>query len=60
MTQLVRQEPSHGNVAAFHELHARHLREKGEHERADQADERARATRARRIKLTWRPRQRGY
>jgi hypothetical protein len=47
MVQIVRQEPSHKNIAAFHELHASHLRELGEYERADRVDERAKAERLR-------------
>ena len=45
MMELLREQPSHENIAAFHELHARHLRELGEDERADRADGRARAVR---------------
>jgi hypothetical protein len=47
MLRVLSQEPSHGNIAALHELHARHLRELGDYERADRADDRAEAERAR-------------
>lgn len=49
MIQLLRREPSRGNIAAFHELHARHLRELGEDQPAIRVDERARAERARHL-----------
>jgi hypothetical protein len=53
MMQVLTVDPSHQNVAAFHDLHARHLRELGDYERAARADERAKAERARHHGLTW-------
>jgi hypothetical protein len=59
MMQALTQEPSHKNIAAFHELHARHLRELGEYARADRVDERARAEHARHSVLARRPQEGG-
>jgi hypothetical protein len=59
MMQVLRHEPTHKNIAEFHELHARHLRELGDSERAADVDERARAERARRSELRWPPQRHG-